>query len=425
MPQAADEHVVTTLTVGGQIQIAIQRVPLTATVVQLHPGDRTVTVSYRWGRGNKLYHERLFEEQLGFFVTNFDNASAQDAVPSAAPPASDTEDSAEPHPKRRRTNLRSNLLSAKAPPLDSARARRVAEAADRKAATARNVAAAQAEAEATLEQLGCSDEKELIAIAKALSLSTPAAPAAHISTHGVPAEGAPTANTHTHFSDSDDDDSDGSSGGGGGGHAANTHIRFPGSDDDDNDDSSGDGGGGHDDNGDDGMIHVGDEVSDDSGEPPATSPAGTYGMYVGLLAHPAMAIMVGPILPQNPAPLAGTAMIGTPPSPTPETTAAVPAPSSPPLGPGILASPAPAPDDGSDDEAAIHQPTPKRPRYATSDASDNGDVLAPNAPEPAPLLCGQLSNAGDFDFDVNFFLPLRTSWFIVGIYNSLDLLIPS
>ena len=142
---------------------------------------------------------------------------------------SDSEDAAEPHPKRRRTSLRSNLLSAKAPPLDSARARRVAEAADRKAAAARNEAAAQAEAEAALEQLGCSDEQELIAIAKALSLSdgVAAAPAAHISTHGVPAEGAPTANTHTQFSDSDDDDSDGSSGGGGGGHAANTHTRFP------------------------------------------------------------------------------------------------------------------------------------------------------------------------------------------------------
>ena len=116
----------------------------------------------------------------------------------------------------------------------------MAEAADRKAAAARNKAAAQAEAEAALEQLGCSDEQELIAIAKALSLSdgVAATPAAHISTHGVPVEGAPTVNTHTQFSDSDDDDSDGSSGDGGGGHAANTHVRIPGSDDDDSDDSS-------------------------------------------------------------------------------------------------------------------------------------------------------------------------------------------
>ena len=179
------------------------------------------------GRETELYHDRLLEEQLGFFVTNFDNANAQDTVPDTAV-GSDSEDPVEPPPKRRRTNLRSNLLSARAPPLDSARARRVTEAADRKAAAARNAAAAQAEAEAALEQLGCSDEQELIAIAKAISLSEgeAAAPAPHISTHGVPAEGAPTANTHTQFPDSDDDDSDDSSGDGGGGHLL-TPTSFP------------------------------------------------------------------------------------------------------------------------------------------------------------------------------------------------------
>ena len=85
------DHGFRTLTVGDQIHIAIKRVPLTATVVQLHPEDRTVTVSYRWGKGNKLYHDRLFEEQLGFFVTNFDNANAQDTVPDTAA-GSDSED---------------------------------------------------------------------------------------------------------------------------------------------------------------------------------------------------------------------------------------------------------------------------------------------------------------------------------------------
>ncbi|GAB5523356.1 MAG: hypothetical protein Roseis2KO_12280 [Roseivirga sp.] len=37
-----------------------------------------------------------------------------------------------------------------------------------------------------------------------------------------------------------------------------------------------------------------------------------------------------------------------------------------------------------------------------------------------PLLCGQLSSAGDFDLEVNFFLPFLTNCCIVGIYNYLD-----
>ena len=97
-----------------------------------------------------------------------------------------------------------------------------------------------------------------------------------------------------------------------------------------------------------------------------------------------MAIMVGPIPPLGPAPLAGATVTGPPPSPPPEATAAMPAPSSPPLGPGALPSPAPAPGDDSDDANAVHRPTPKRPRYATGDASDTDDAPAPDAPVPAP-----------------------------------------
>ena len=104
-------------------------------------------------------------------------------------------------------------------------------------AVARKAAAAQAEA--ALEQLGCSDEQEIMDLAKAISLSAAeaAATAPCISIHGVPAIGAPSVNTITHFPDDDADDSD---------------------------DDSGDGDSGHDDNGDDGTVHIGDEINDDS-----------------------------------------------------------------------------------------------------------------------------------------------------------------
>ena len=176
------DHGFRLLAVGDQTHVAIKRVPVTATVVRLHPEDRTVTVSYRWKKNKAIWHERLLEEQLGFFVTNFDNANAPDTAPDAAV-SSDSDDSAKPPPKRRRTNPRTNLLTAATPPPDSARARRVTEAAARKAAAA--------QAEAALEQLDCSDEQEIIDLAKAISLSATeaAATAPRTSIHGVPAIG--------------------------------------------------------------------------------------------------------------------------------------------------------------------------------------------------------------------------------------------
>ena len=168
-----------------------------------HPEDRTVTVPYQWKRRKALWHGRLLEEQLGFFVANFD---APHTIPDAAVDSdsddSDSDDSAKPPPKRRCTGLHSNLLTAATPPPDSARARRVTQAAARKAA------AEQAETD-LLEQLGCVDEQEAMDLAKAMSLSEAeaaaaaeaAATASRISIHGVPATGAPSVNIITHFSD--------------------------------------------------------------------------------------------------------------------------------------------------------------------------------------------------------------------------------
>ena len=225
------------------------------------------------------YDQRLHEDELGFFVADFDNDNAP-GPDSTAGSGSDSDGSPALPPKRRLTNPAGE--AARVPPV-SARARRVRDAAPWQVAAA----AAEAALEAQMAHYGCSDEEEILQIALAVSMhQAPAVqPAPRVNIRGFSASGTPPVSTHIQFSDASGDgacDGDGEGDDGDGDH---------GGDDDDGDD-------------------------DDN----ATSSPATAGLFHGILDHPAIAAMVG----QIPSPDLAAAV---------DTATTTPAPPSPPLYP--------------------------------------------------------------------------------------------